>query len=52
MAHKVYGKPDPYALIVFSKKDISYFILNKLIKWDMATNTGNTKLVAVNKLIK
>ena len=63
MAHEVYGKPDPdesdrptegrSASIEFSKKNISYFMPNKLMKWDMATNTGNpTKSVVVNQLIK
>ena len=63
MAHKVYGKPDPdesdrptegrSASIEFAKKAISYFMPNKLMKWDMATNTGNpTKSVVVNELIK
>ena len=59
MAHKVYGKPDPddldrqICIHRILEKAISYFMPNKLMKWNMATNTGNsTKSVVVNKLIK
>ena len=60
---EINGKPDPddfdkptggrFVSIEFAEKAISYFIPNKLMKCDMATNTGNpTKSVVVNELIK
>ena len=60
MANKVFGKPDPdefdrptkgrSALLKFAKKALSYFMPNKLMKWNVSTHKGNpTKLEQFNQ---
>lgn len=60
---KVYGIPNPTendnstvgrsSSIEYIKKAISFFMPNKLVAWNVETETGNpTKSVLVNELIK
>ena len=63
LAYKAFGTTQPSDTdkptkgrsnsIEYAKKAISYFMPNKMMKWDLQNNSGNpTKSVIVNELIK
>ena len=63
MANRVFGKPNPndgdwptegmLASVEFAIDGISYFMPNKLMKWDVVNNSGNpTKTIIVNELMR
>ena len=63
LANKAFGTTQPWDTdkstqgrfnsLEYAKKRISYFMPNKLMKWESQNNSGNpTKLVIVNELIK